>query len=119
MEGGSITDMLPIIGATGVGFVTNLVDTITGVYKGKAEKEAYDKAVKLQAKQQKKIEEEQQLALARARAQQNVDLALQLSQQRRQEQQMVLMIVGGVALVIAGVFLVSGMKKKPTAGATK
>jgi len=103
---------IPLLAAGGIPFVSSIVETITGVYKNKAEQEAYDKAVKLQSKQQKKAEEEQRLALARARAQQTVDTALQLSTQRRQEQQMMLMIVGGVALVAAGVFVFSAVKKR-------
>lgn len=97
----------------GVPLLTSLLSTITGVYKGKVEQEAYDKAVKMQKKQQAKTEEEQKIALAKMRAQQTVDTAMQLSTQRRQEQQMMLMIVGGVALVAAGIFVFSAMKRAP------
>lgn len=112
------TSSNPSVNAGMIPFVGGIVSTITDIYKSKKEQEAYDKAVKTQAKQMKKAAEEQRLALARARAQQTVDMALQLSTQRRQEQEMMLMIVGGVALVAAGVFLFSAFKKKPTAASS-
>lgn len=104
---------IPLVAAGGIPFVSSIVETITGVYKSKAEQEAYDKAVKIQKRQEQKAEEERAIALAKARAQQTADLALQLSVQRRQEQQMMLMIVGGVALVAAGIFVFSAVKARP------
>lgn len=97
----------------GASLLNTLLSTVTGVYKSKTEQEAYDKAVKMQKRQEQKAEEERAIALAKARAQQTADLALQLSVQRRQEQQMMLMIVGGVALVAAGIFVFSAVKARP------
>ena len=85
------TSSNPSVNAGMIPFVDGIVSTITDIYKSKKEQEAYDKAVKTQAKQMKKAAEEQRLALARARAQQTVDMALQLSTQRRQEQEMMSM----------------------------
>jgi len=102
--GTAITTALP--------YASALVDTVSGVFGMKAQEEEYNKAVREQRKAQDEIEERRIKELAAARAQQTLELALAESERRRKEQMNVLLAVGGVALIVSGVFIYSATKRK-------
>jgi len=93
----------------------SFIDTVSSFFGNKAKEEEFKKAVSKLAKQQKAMDEKRRLALAAARSQQTLDLALAASQQRRQEQVLTLAAVGGVALLITGLFLSSALRRKGAA----
>lgn len=105
-----VLPLVPIIaGATG------LATVIGGFFGQKAEAEALKEQAKAEAKAQRKIEEQQRIALEAARRQQTMQFAIEQSQARRREQMTAMYVIGGVA-VVAGVLLLRSALKKRSGG---
>jgi hypothetical protein len=92
------------------GFGSSVLDLTSNVYANQKAKEQYDREVQLMKEQEEQRREEQRLAIVRARGEQKLQLALQLSAERRKQQETVMWAIGAVAVGVSGFFIFKALR---------
>ena len=101
---------------TGAPTISKFLDFGTDIYTQKVKEDAIKKSAINQKRREVRLAEERRLALIAARSQNTLELAMQLSQQRRREQQTVLIAVGGIAVLVSGLFLAAALRRRSQGG---
>jgi hypothetical protein len=93
-----------------------LMTAVSNMFGSSKATEEFNKNIAQQKRTEVAQEEARIKALAQAQTQANLNVVLAASQEKRNQQVYILAAVGGVAVLIAGAFLIAGLKgSKPAA----